>query len=47
MATIDVSLDELTGATIIITTAIISTTDRSRDRALMVIGMMIVGAVFL
>ena len=35
MATIDVSPDELTGATIIITriiTAIISTTDRSRDR---------------
>ena len=32
MATIDVSLDELTGATIIITATIISTTDRSRDR---------------
>jgi len=31
MATIDASLDELTGATIIIITTIISTTDRSRD----------------
>jgi len=31
MATIDASLDELTGATIIITTTIISTTDRWRD----------------
>jgi hypothetical protein len=30
MATIDASLDELTGATIIITATIISTTDRSR-----------------
>ena len=31
MVTIDASLDELTGATIIITTTIISTTDRWRD----------------
>jgi hypothetical protein len=31
MATIDASLDELTGATIIITATIISTTDRSRE----------------
>ena len=32
MVTIDASLDELTGATIIITATIISTTDRSRGR---------------